>query len=59
MTKTTTKTKDPKNTLYPLIAFRLDAGMAKQIELASKEMGVSKSKLIKSAIEQYLVKRKK
>jgi|APGre2960657505_1045072.scaffolds.fasta_scaffold07074_7 predicted DNA-binding protein len=52
--ETPTKTKDPRNTLYPLIAFRLDPSMAEQIEAVAKEIDVSKSKLIKTAVNQYL-----
>ena len=52
--ETSTKTKDPRNTLYPLIAFRLDPSMAEQIEAVAKEIDVSKSKLIKTAVNQYL-----
>ena len=49
-----TETISPKNTLYPMIAFRLDSNLAEHIEAVSKEIGLSKSKLIKTAIEQYL-----
>jgi predicted DNA-binding protein len=51
-----TKTKAPASK-YPLIAFRLTADMQKQIAVAAKEDGVSKSSVIKSAIEAYLKKR--
>ena len=53
--ETPTKTKDPRNTLYPLIAFRLDPNMAEQIDAVEKELGFSKSKLIKTAVNQYLI----
>jgi hypothetical protein len=53
MSKTKTATK-PK---YPLIAFRLSEDMARQIATVSKEDKVSKSAVIKSAIEAYLKKR--
>jgi predicted DNA-binding protein len=42
---------------YPLIAFRLSAEMSKDIAKAAKEDKVSKSAIIKSAIEAYLKKR--
>jgi len=42
---------------YPLMAFRLTADMQKQIETAAKEDGVSKSVVIKSALEAYMLKR--
>jgi len=51
-----TKTKTPASK-YPLIAFRLSADLQKRIALAAKEDGVSKSSVIKSAIEAYLKKR--
>jgi hypothetical protein len=51
MTKTKTVTK------YPLIAFRLTSEMAKQIATRAKEDKVSKSAVIKTAIENYLKKR--
>jgi predicted DNA-binding protein len=51
MSKTKTAPK------YPLIAFRVSADLGKQILNASKEEKVSKSALIKSAIEAYLKKR--
>jgi hypothetical protein len=47
-------TQTPK---YPLIAFRLTADMQKQIETAAKKDGVSKSAVIKSALETYMLKR--
>jgi len=50
------KTKSPA-AKYPLIAFRLSFEMSKQIAAAAKEDGVSKSSVIKSAIEAYLKKR--
>lgn len=49
-----TKTGSPK---YPLIAFRLSAEMAKQIASVAREDKVSKSSVIKSAIEAYMKKR--
>lgn len=51
-----TKTKAPASK-YPLIAFRLTADMQKQIAVVAKEEGISKSAVIKSAIEAYLKKR--
>lgn len=54
-TETPVKTKDPRNTLYPLIAFRLDSSMAEQIETIADELDISKSKLIKTAVNQYLI----
>lgn len=42
---------------YPLIAFRLSSEMAKDIAKAAKEDKVSKSAIIKAAIEAYLKKR--
>jgi predicted DNA-binding protein len=50
-----TKTKTPVK--YPLIAFRLTSEMAKQIATRAKEDKVSKSAVIKTAIENYLKKR--
>jgi len=52
--ETPTKTKESRNTLYPLIAFRLDPSMAEQIECVAKKLDISKSKLIKTAVNQYL-----
>jgi predicted DNA-binding protein len=49
-------TKTPQK--YPLIAFRLSADMAKEIASVAKEDGVSKSAIIKNAVESYLKKRK-
>lgn len=42
---------------YPLIAFRLSSDMAKDIAKAAKEDKVSKSAIIKAAVEAYLKKR--
>ena len=53
---TKVKTKSPASK-YPLIAFRLSADLAKQIAVTAKEDGVSKSSVIKTAIETYLKKR--
>lgn len=52
MSKTKTTTSK-----YPLIAFRLSADMQKQIAAAAREDKVSKSAVIKSAIEAYMKKR--
>lgn len=49
-------TKNPAK--YPLIAFRLSAEMAKEIAAVAKEEKVSKSAIIKAALESYLKKRK-
>jgi predicted DNA-binding protein len=51
MTKTKSETK------YPLIAFRLTSEMAKDIASRAKTDKVSKSAVIKTAIENYLKKR--
>lgn len=53
-----TKTKTATKAKYPLIAFRLTEEMARKIATASKEDEVSKSAVIKSAIDSYLAKRK-
>ncbi len=53
---TKAKTKAPASK-YPLIAFRLSAEMSKQIATVAKEDGISKSAVIKSAIEALLKKR--
>ncbi len=53
---TKVKTKSPASR-YPLIAFRLSADLAKQIAITAKEDGVSKSSVIKTAVETYLKKR--
>ena len=50
------KTKAPASK-YPLIAFRLSSEMSKQIAAVAKEDGISKSAVIKSAIEAFLKKR--
>lgn len=54
-TETPVKTKDPRNAVYPLIAFRLDPSMAEQIETVAEELDISKSKLIKTAVNKYLI----
>lgn len=56
-----TKTKKKKDTSakrYPLIAFRLSSDMQKQIASIAKNDGVSKSAVIKTALEAYISKRK-
>lgn len=53
---TKVKTKSPASK-YPLIAFRLSSDLAKQIAITAKEDGVSKSSVIKTAVETYLKKR--
>jgi|688.fasta_scaffold07580_11 predicted DNA-binding protein len=52
-----TKTATTPKAKYPLIAFRLSEDMARKIATVSKEDKVSKSAVIKSAIEAYLKKR--
>lgn len=49
------KTKTPAK--YPLIAFRLTDEMHKKIASVAKEDGISKSAVIKTALEGYLKKR--
>jgi len=51
------KTKAQTPAKYPLIAFRLSSEMQKQIAAVAKEDKVSKSSVIKAALEAYLKKR--
>ena len=52
-----TKTKPAVKAKYPLIAFRLSEDLARKISSIAKEDAVSKSSVIKSALEAYFKKR--
>jgi predicted transcriptional regulator len=45
------------NQKYPLMAFRLSSDMAKKVKSAAREQDISKSKVVKEALEQYFAKR--
>jgi hypothetical protein len=55
--KAMTKTKPAVKAKYPLIAFRLSEDLARKISSIAKEDSVSKSAVIKSALEAYFKKR--